>query len=64
MKNKWVIWNGGECPVAPDTLIQAQLRCDTRAVAEKDIGAPAGEYRWKHNDGCRTADIIAYRVKE
>ena len=26
MNNDWIIWNGGECPVPPDTIVQAQFR--------------------------------------
>jgi hypothetical protein len=60
MNNDWIIWNGGDCPVSPDTMVQVQFRCDTRVGAETRSENKAKTWDWRA-DG-RTLDIIAYRV--
>lgn len=60
MNNDWIIWNGGDCPVSPDTKVQVQFRSDTRVGAEARSGSKAKDWDWRA-DG-RTLDIIAYRV--
>lgn len=62
LKNKrWIKWNGGECPVHPETLIQYELR-------DNELGATCGERArdcdWSHNSPNldKAAEIIAYRV--
>lgn len=52
----WIKWEGGECPVRPDTRVHVQLRNGRR------LSEPAFARRliWRHvGDG---TDIIAYRV--
>ena len=60
MNNDWIIWNGGECPVSPDTKVQPQFRYQSRPYAEENRETPAGYLTWEHTH--RHYDIIAYRV--
>ena len=62
LQNKrWIKWNGGECPVHPETLIQYELR-------NNELGATccerARDCDWSHNSPNldKAAEIIAYRV--
>lgn len=48
----WHGWNGGECPVHPDTVVEYQ--CYARGVVK------ASGLAWEH-DGTE-CDIIAFRV--
>lgn len=52
----WIKWNGGECPVAPDTSVELRLRGGGRRKGE------AGFWRicWYNDNHPR--DIVAYRV--
>ena len=51
----WIKWNGGDCPVLPDTSVEVKLRCGIIKQA-----APAKSYRWRHDgDG---VDIVEYRI--
>ena len=47
-------WNGGECPVPPETKVEVEFRGG--AVRE----ARAGDYYWDHDDG--NGDIVSYRT--
>lgn len=51
----WTGWDGGECPVPPDTRVDVRFRSGT-----EHYRMPAGGWRWMHrsNDG----DIVAYRI--
>lgn len=60
MNNDWIIWNGGDCPVSPDTKVQMQYRDWTRDEAENCSTKNAGEWNW--NWGSDHYDIIAYRI--
>jgi hypothetical protein len=60
--SEWRIWNGGECPVAPDTLVQVQLARDTRESASAMGPVKTRQRRWEWLDEGRLYDIIAYRV--
>lgn len=54
---KWHGWNGGECPVHPETMI---LGCFEDGVDYSANGSmPAGSYDWECDDDCA---IIAFRV--
>ena len=58
----WKIWNGGKCPVDPDTRVQIQTATETRFYAEKSKNysiAKAGGVRWSWDNVPN--DIIAYR---
>ena len=51
----WIEWSGGDCPVTPETQIEAEFRCGTT-----DIGA-AQYFKWSH--GLATGyDIMRYRI--
>jgi hypothetical protein len=56
---EWQIWNGGECPVDPETKVQVHLIHETRGQAIKRPHEEAKEWVWRFDgDG----SIIAYRV--
>lgn len=60
---KWNGWNGGECPVHPDTVVQVQRRDETREQVEAESPSSAhraNEWDWAC-DGV-AGDIIAFRV--
>ena len=49
----WIKWDGGECPVPPDTRVQAKIRSG-------GVLGPrcASTYRWAHIDS--NSDIVEY----
>ena len=51
----WIKWDGGECPVPPDTRVEVKLRSG-------NVMGPrlAYRYRWKHIDS--NGDIVEYRT--
>ena len=49
----WIKWDGGECPVPPDTRVKVKFRC---GVPESENRA--GDYLWNH-DGV-DFDIVEY----
>ncbi len=51
----WIEWNGGECPVAPLTRIEARIRAGKTAIQD------AEDWNWSHLPDCK-GDIIAYRI--
>lgn len=57
----WKIWNGGECPVSPETRVLLQLARWTREQAEKDVPCKAEDCEWEWHQGGLDGDIIAYR---
>ena len=48
-------WNGGECPVPPDTSVKVKLRC-----GGLELSGLAKTYYWRGVGG--DADIIEYRI--
>ena len=59
----WIEWDGGECPVAPETLVDYVMReiGIYYAKAESHSSwARAGNLRWSHGEG--PGDIIFYRI--
>jgi hypothetical protein len=52
----WIKWDGGECPVPPDTLVDIRIRDGYEAIGE-DV---AKGWNWKHH--MLRNDIVAYRV--
>ena len=51
----WTKWEGGECPVAPETLVSVRYRhslCDAGGVARN--------FHWRQFGGPN--DIVAYRI--
>lgn len=59
--SEWRIWNGGECPVAPDTLVQVQFADETRSEVRKRCLCNAKKIRWEWRVDGDGSDIIAYR---
>jgi len=59
MNNDWIIWNGGDCPVSPDTIVQVQWADEDRLEAEECEERPANAVRWAWNS---RNNIIAYRI--
>lgn len=62
MKNDWIIWNGGECPVPPGMKVQCQARCQSREDAESSQPYPPYYLYWGWDADSAFADIIAYRI--
>lgn len=54
---KWHGWNGGECPVHPESKVEVVLY--GASPADWDF---AGQYYWKHNSAISTDSIVAFRV--
>jgi len=52
----WIEWEGGECPVSPNTVVDFKRR-DGSVVL---LGHFAYTLRWKHRSDA--SDIIAYRI--
>ena len=57
VEDGWIEWNGGECPVRPDTKVSIRLR-----GSYKYTSTPACNWYWGHDGD--NADIIAYKVVE
>lgn len=53
----WIKWNGGECPVEGDVLVEAKFRDGEESYERK-----ARDWYWDHDGG--DIDIIAYRLHE
>lgn len=54
----WIEWSGGDCPVAPDVIVDIKLR----ARRSPEAGVQAGGCRWDNLN--RSSDIVAYRVAD
>lgn len=52
----WLPWDGGECPVDPNALVEYKMRGGASSVDNAD------EIMWNHSGS--SSDIIAYRVVE
>ena len=55
INSPWIKWNGGECPVPPDTVVK--VKCRSGKVLEPRL---AYRYSWTHID--RVNDIVEYRT--
>lgn len=51
----WIEWDGGECPVPEDTVIDVRLRNGEELLLQAALWCD-----WDHDDSA--ADIIAYRI--
>lgn len=59
-KDGWIEWNGGECPVEPNTEVQVKLR-NGKEYTYHAQGFHTG--RWRHTDPIKpSGDIIAYKI--
>lgn len=67
-ENEWIEWNGGECPVAGDTVVQVRFRGrpNENRVSSTTSGRAdfwkIGTDWWRHASPRRDNDIIAYRI--
>lgn len=57
--NGWIDWQGGECPVDSDAIVEVKFRNPSRNKFNNDR---AGDFAWSH-DGFG-GDIIAYRLRQ
>lgn len=55
----WIEWNGGECPVDSDAIVEVRYRKPSPLNFNNDR---AGDFSWSH-DGFG-GDIIAYRLRQ
>ena len=51
----WIKWNGGECPVPPDTLVEVKFR-----RGDSTSEHPASDYCWRHYG--EDHDTVEYRT--
>jgi len=51
----WTAWEGGECPVAPETLVEIRFW-------DGEINGPYKADEWDWDRLFRVADIVAYRI--
>jgi len=67
--NPWIEWGGGDCPVAPDVMVEVRLRTGDEIGASGTLSAgdwmvqpeyPDDPSNWEHHG--HPDDIIAYRV--
>ena len=68
----WIAWEGGECPVPYDAIVEVQCRDGFRSegFASEFSGSPSWNW-WKHEParyekdgfGFNHADIVAYRPR-
>lgn len=62
----WIPWNGGECPVDPETRVFYQLRAENISTIKRhardypESHSYAANFRWTHEDS--VSDIVAYKV--
>jgi hypothetical protein len=60
----WITWNGGECPVDPETPVMVRYRAD---ADDFDFASyrrfRAGAVVWQHYDTAPETDVVAYTEK-
>lgn len=60
----WIEWNGGECPVDPETLVLVRFRPHPWEGKPIELkvrqAASAGGFVWQHHGS--SGDIVAYRI--
>lgn len=59
MENEWISWEGGECPVDPNAIVDIEIRNSRRSEILEN--QRAGDWGWTHDT---LAWITAYRVKK
>lgn len=55
----WIEWNGGECPLPPETNVEVRFRNGKTSCTDDPF-----YWRWGHLSEASISDIIAYRVIE
>jgi hypothetical protein len=58
----WIEWEGGECPVGRDAVVEVRFRVEPRNPRYRSRGERAGSLRWDHAGPDSSGDIIAYRL--
>jgi hypothetical protein len=53
----WIEWEGGECPVPPNRVVDVKIR------SGEIFYGPAFSYAWTHGGNGRR-DIVAYKLKD
>jgi hypothetical protein len=56
LADEWIEWNGGECPVLADSLVDIRVECGNHSY-----GSCADDWDWTHGDPYGY-DIVAYRL--
>lgn len=59
---EWRDWNGGDCPVLPDTIVDVRLHGTEEHRGEVLTSIRADWLRWNYPVAIRSGDIVAYRV--
>lgn len=62
MEDGWIEWTGGECPVAPETLVDVMFRGPTYGMEPDRDHGQADDFYWPHDD--EACDIVSYRVAQ
>lgn len=55
----WLPWEGGECPVAPETYVEVKLR---NGRGSANLQARNWTWTWAFKNDEHPGDIIAYRI--
>jgi len=56
VNGQWIAWEGGKCPVPPETKVEVRLH--DKGVSEKIVNA--GCWVWQHTPSF--SNIVAYRI--
>ncbi|MGE4259247.1 MAG: hypothetical protein AB7F19_07885 [Candidatus Babeliales bacterium] len=59
MENPWIEWQGGECPVPPDTLVDVIVSCGP--IGSTVTGKPAKTWPWHDNLDMK---VTSYRLSK
>jgi len=63
MEDGWIEWNGGECPVKPETMVEARFDDGFCPTAPREaIGYVIRSENWEWSKPGRGQRIIAYRI--
>lgn len=57
--NGWIQWDGGDCPVPDETLVNLKVREESKKTY-RDYACNASFLSWKHSNSAH--DVVAYRV--
>lgn len=60
---EWIEWNGGECPVEPETMVEILFRHEKKYPEDYQEGTlPAADVAWTRGRHRHDLDVVAYRV--
>lgn len=57
----WYGWNGGECPVHPETIVAIRLRDRNKEHSQCDSDM-AGRWLWNHYAPPSPYDVVAFTI--